>query len=75
MRILGIDPGLRTSGFGLVDANGSDLTYVASGTISTTHLDKGQLICNFGQGLRHLHPLKSVVNSGHQRFYAASCFS
>jgi crossover junction endodeoxyribonuclease RuvC len=43
MRILGIDPGLRTSGFGLVDANGSDLTYVASGTISTTHLDKGQL--------------------------------
>jgi crossover junction endodeoxyribonuclease RuvC len=43
MRILGIDPGLRTTGFGVVDANGSDLTYVASGTISTTHLDKGQL--------------------------------
>jgi crossover junction endodeoxyribonuclease RuvC len=43
MRIFGIDPGLRTTGFGVVDANGSDLTYVASGTISTTHLDKGQL--------------------------------
>ena len=43
MRILGIDPGLRTSGFGVVDANGSDLTYVASGTISTLHLDKGRL--------------------------------
>ena len=43
MRILGIDPGLRTTGFGVVDVAGSDLTYVASGTISTTHLDKGQL--------------------------------
>ena len=43
MRILGIDPGLRTTGFGVVDVAGSDLSYVASGTISTTHLEKGQL--------------------------------
>jgi len=43
MRILGIDPGLRTTGFGVVDLEGSTLTYVASGTISTTHLEKGQL--------------------------------
>jgi crossover junction endodeoxyribonuclease RuvC len=43
MRILGIDPGLRTTGFGVVDAEGAELTYVASGTISTTHLEKGQL--------------------------------
>ncbi|MDD5333727.1 MAG: crossover junction endodeoxyribonuclease RuvC [Rhodoferax sp.] len=43
MRILGIDPGLRTTGFGLIDVAGSELTYVASGTISTTHLEKGQL--------------------------------
>lgn len=43
MRILGIDPGLRTTGFGVIDMDGSALTYVASGTISTTHLDKGQL--------------------------------
>jgi len=43
MRILGIDPGLRTTGFGVVDADGSTLSYVASGTITTTHLDKGQL--------------------------------
>jgi crossover junction endodeoxyribonuclease RuvC len=39
MRILGIDPGLRTTGFGVIDLDGSDLTYVASGTISTQHLD------------------------------------
>ena len=43
MRILGIDPGLRTTGFGVVDVEGAALTYVASGTISTTHLEKGQL--------------------------------
>lgn len=35
-RILGIDPGLRTTGFGVVDAEGAQLYYVASGTIRTT---------------------------------------
>ena len=43
MRILGIDPGLRTTGFGVVDVHGSELTYVASGTISTTKIEKDQL--------------------------------
>lgn len=33
MRILGIDPGLRRTGFGVVDADGMRLRYVASGTI------------------------------------------
>jgi crossover junction endodeoxyribonuclease RuvC len=35
MRILGIDPGLRTTGFGVVESEGSALHYVASGTIKT----------------------------------------
>lgn len=39
MRILGIDPGLRTTGFGVVDVVGADVRYVASGTIGTQHLD------------------------------------
>lgn len=43
MRILGIDPGLRTTGFGVVDVDGAQLRYVASGTISTIHLEKDQL--------------------------------
>ena len=43
MRILGIDPGLRTTGFGVVDVEGSALRYVASGTISTQHLEVGAL--------------------------------
>jgi crossover junction endodeoxyribonuclease RuvC len=32
-RILGIDPGLRTTGFGVIDVEGPALHYVASGTI------------------------------------------
>ncbi len=38
MRILGIDPGLQTTGYGVIDVNfaqGQALSYVASGTIST----------------------------------------
>ena len=38
MRILGIDPGLRTTGFGVIEAEGSRLAYVASGTIRTDAL-------------------------------------
>lgn len=33
MRILGIDPGLRRTGFGVIDVQGSRLQYVTSGTI------------------------------------------
>jgi len=43
MRILGIDPGLQTTGFGVVDMDGHVLRYVASGTISTKHLARGEL--------------------------------
>ena len=43
MRILGIDPGLQTTGFGVIDADVHELRYVASGTISTTHLARGDL--------------------------------
>lgn len=42
-RILGIDPGLQTTGFGVIDVDGHDLAYVASGTITTTHLARGDL--------------------------------
>jgi crossover junction endodeoxyribonuclease RuvC len=35
MKILGIDPGLRTTGFGVIHKQGQKLTYVASGTIKT----------------------------------------
>jgi crossover junction endodeoxyribonuclease RuvC len=42
-RILGIDPGLRTTGFGVIEADGPRLSYVASGTIKTAAADSGDL--------------------------------
>jgi crossover junction endodeoxyribonuclease RuvC len=35
IRILGIDPGLRLTGFGVIEKVGEKLTYIASGTIKT----------------------------------------
>lgn len=43
MRILGIDPGLQTTGFGVIDLDGSALSYVASGVITTTKEEMGNL--------------------------------
>ncbi len=35
MRVLGIDPGLATMGWGVVDAEGSRVSYVAAGVLTT----------------------------------------
>jgi crossover junction endodeoxyribonuclease RuvC len=35
IRILGIDPGLRVTGFGLIDRSGQKLTYLTSGVVRT----------------------------------------
>ena len=43
MRILGIDPGLQRTGFGVIEADGPRLAYVASGTISTLEVARGDL--------------------------------
>ncbi len=41
MRVLGIDPGSRVTGFGVVDVKGPDVTYVAAGTIRA--IDGGEM--------------------------------
>ena len=43
MRILGIDPGLQCTGFGVIEADGPRLAYVASGTIKTSAAAIGDL--------------------------------
>lgn len=43
MRILGIDPGLQRTGFGVIECEGPRLAYVASGTISTLEAPRGDL--------------------------------
>ncbi|MEW5891980.1 MAG: crossover junction endodeoxyribonuclease RuvC [Pseudomonadota bacterium] len=35
LRILGIDPGLRATGYGVIDQEGQKLSYVASGVVRT----------------------------------------
>ncbi|WP_310625934.1 crossover junction endodeoxyribonuclease RuvC [Limnohabitans sp.] len=50
MRILGIDPGLRTTGFGVVEKHAAQLLYVASGTIRTNKEVQG----NFADRLKVL---------------------
>jgi len=35
-RVLGIDPGSRVTGYGVIDVDGSRLRYIASGSIRTT---------------------------------------
>jgi crossover junction endodeoxyribonuclease RuvC len=42
VRVLGIDPGLRITGFGVVDRLGNKLTYVASGVVRTPEAELPQ---------------------------------
>lgn len=39
MKILGIDPGLRVTGFGVIRKQGNTLSYIASGAIKTPDAD------------------------------------
>jgi crossover junction endodeoxyribonuclease RuvC len=45
IRVLGIDPGSQRTGFGVVDAAGTRLTYVASGVIRTSHAEFSVRLC------------------------------
>ena len=45
IRVLGIDPGSQRTGFGVLDAVGSRLTYVASGVIRTGQADFASRLC------------------------------
>jgi crossover junction endodeoxyribonuclease RuvC len=52
IRIIGIDPGLRRTGWGIVEADGSRLGYVASGVVTSD--GEGELayrLCELYEGL------------------------
>ncbi len=52
MRIIGLDPGLGASGWGVIDASGNHLRFVACGTVRTdTALDLAQRLVQIHQGL------------------------
>jgi len=53
MRIIGVDPGLQKTGWGIVDSQGSSLRYIASGLVRTNPKDDlaTRLAClHFGLG-------------------------
>ncbi|MEA3133554.1 MAG: crossover junction endodeoxyribonuclease RuvC, partial [Gammaproteobacteria bacterium] len=45
IRVLGIDPGSQCTGFGVLDATGPRLTYVASGVIRTGQGEFAARLC------------------------------
>lgn len=58
MRVLGIDPGLQKTGWGVVDVEGSRLHYVASGLIRTNTKE------SLGARLAQLHrDLSAIVDA------------
>jgi crossover junction endodeoxyribonuclease RuvC len=65
MRILGIDPGLRVTGFGVIDKNGSRLTYVTSGRIRTPDGDLALrlkvILDGLGEVIAEQHPAQVAL--------------
>lgn len=52
IRIIGIDPGLRRTGWGVIDALGNSLRFVASGTVTSDgDADLASRLCQLHDGL------------------------
>lgn len=65
VRLLGIDPGLRITGYGVIDKVGQQLTYVASGVVRTQVGELPERIKIIFEGvaeiLQQFHPDASVI--------------
>ena len=66
MKILGIDPGLRHTGWGLVKKEGSHLSHIANGVIhSTEKLSLAERLAELHQGLlviiENHHPCQAAI--------------
>ncbi|MCJ8509088.1 crossover junction endodeoxyribonuclease RuvC [Rhizobium lemnae] len=52
IRIIGIDPGLRRTGWGVIDTIGNSLKFVASGTVTSDgDMDLASRLCQLHDGL------------------------
>ena len=65
IRIIGIDPGLRNTGWGIVEALGSRLSYVACGVV------RSDAALTLGDRLRQLHDGLSEIIHAHMPVEAA----
>ncbi len=66
IRIIGIDPGLQRTGWGIIESLGNSLSFVAAGTIrSTAQYELSQRLCQLHDGLsdvlEHFAPQEAAV--------------
>ena len=54
VRILGIDPGLRITGFGIIDKSGAKLAYIASGCVKSGDAELPERLKAILNGLREV---------------------
>jgi len=54
LRILGIDPGLRVTGFGVIEKNGASLSYIASGCVKSGNAELSDRLETILAGLREI---------------------
>ncbi len=76
IRIIGIDPGLRRTGWGIIETLGNSLRFVASGTVTSDgDMDLASRLCQLHDGL--LHGVRRIFRNtqtgagGHQHGDAA----
>jgi crossover junction endodeoxyribonuclease RuvC len=65
-RILGIDPGLRVTGFGVIDRQGNKLSYVASGCIKSNDKESlpqriATLFAGIGEVIATYQPAQAAI--------------
>jgi len=77
MKILGIDPGLQKTGWGIIDHEGHALRYVACGLIKTTaHLSLGERLLQIDAGLNDVfsvfYPEEAAIEETFMNNNAAS---
>jgi crossover junction endodeoxyribonuclease RuvC len=65
IRIIGIDPGLRTTGWGVIEANGARIAHIASGVVRSDNKK------TLAERLRELHVGVAAVITKHQPMEAA----
>ena len=67
MRVLGIDPGLRNMGWGIIDVKGNKLSHIANGVCKSNGQDLAtRLFCLFEQMekvLQTWHPTQAAVEN------------
>jgi len=76
IRILGIDPGSRVTGFGVIDVSGARVSYVASGCVRTTDGTLPERLKTIYEGVaevvRSYQPLEMAIENVFMQKNAAS---